>query len=426
MSQWVLPAIAVMLIAYGAVSGRLRSTPISQAMVFVALGLLAGNRVVDLVDADTVAQFVRHLAEATLTLVLFTDAVRVNRGRLRHESALPTRLLGVGLPLTIVAGTLAALVLFPQLNLWTAAALATMLAPTDAALGLSVVTNPRLPSRIRQGLNVESGLNDGVCVPLLIIFLTIAQAEEGIGHVEPLRVITEEIGLGAVGGVVAGALGAWVLRSFGRRGWMEETWRQIDAVATPLLAYTLAVALGGSGFIAAFVAGIVFRIVAADHAKEATFLAEQTGELLNAVTFLLFGALLLGPSLGALDWPIALYAVASLTVVRMLPVALAMVGTGMRRVTVGFLGWFGPRGLASIVFVLILLEETDLPERSLMLAVVTWTVALSVYAHGLTAGPGATRYADWYHAHHQHHRVMPESASVAEQRTRGLAVFQRG
>jgi sodium/hydrogen antiporter len=421
MDQWALPAIAVMLIGYGAVSGRLRSTPISQAMVFVTLGLLAGNRVVELVDADTVTQFVRHLAEATLTLVLFTDAVRVNRGRLRHESALPTRLLGVGLPLTVVAGTLAALALFPQLNLWTAAALATMLAPTDAALGLPVVTNPRLPSRIRQGLNVESGLNDGMCVPLLIIFLTIAQAEEGFGHIEPLRVITEEIGFGVVGGVTAGALGAWVLRTFGGRGWMEETWQQIDALATPLLAYTLTATLGGSGFIAAFVAGIVFRIVAADHAKEATFLAEQTGELLNAVTFLLFGAVLLGPALGELDWPIALYAVASLTVVRMLPVALAMAGAGLRRVTVGFLGWFGPRGLASIVFVLILLEETDLPERSLMLTVVTWTVALSVYAHGLTAGPGATRYADWYHAHHEHHRVMPESTAVAEQRTRGPA-----
>jgi NhaP-type Na+/H+ or K+/H+ antiporter len=425
MDHWTLPAIAVMLIAYGAVSGRLRSTPISQAMVFVTLGLLAGNQVVDLVDAETVTQFVRHLAEATLTLVLFTDAVRVNRGRLQHESALPTRLLGVGLPLTIVAGTLAALVLLPQLNLWTAAALATMLAPTDAALGLPVVTNPRLPSRIRQGLNVESGLNDGVCVPLLIIFLTIAQAEEGIGHIEPLRVVAEEIGFGAVGGIAAGALGAWVLRTFGGRGWMEDTWNQIDAVATPLLAYTLAAALGGSGFIAAFAAGIMFRILAADHAKQATFLAEQTGELLNAVTFLLFGALLLGPALGELDWPIALYAAASLTVVRMLPVALAMVGTGLRRVTVGFLGWFGPRGLASIVFVLILLQETDLPERSLLLTVVTWTVALSVYAHGLTAGPGATRYANWYHAHHEHHRVMPESASVAEQRTRGLDFSQR-
>jgi NhaP-type Na+/H+ or K+/H+ antiporter len=164
MSQWALPAIAVMLIAYGAVSGRLRSTPVSQAMVFVALGHLVGNRVLDLVEADTANQFVRHLAEATLTLVLFCDAVRVNRGRLRHESALPTRLLGIGLPLTIVASTLAGLALFPQLNLWTAATLATMLAPTDAALGLAVVTNPRLPSRIRQGLNVESGLNDGVYV----------------------------------------------------------------------------------------------------------------------------------------------------------------------------------------------------------------------------------------------------------------------
>ena len=165
MNQWALPAVAVMLIAYGAVSGRLRSTPVSQAMVFVALGLLAGNRVLDLVEADMANQFVRHLAEATLTLVLFTDAIRVNRGRLRHEAALPTRLLGVGLPLTIMAGTLAGLTLFPQLDLWTAAVLATMLAPTDAALGLPVVTNPRLPSRIRQGLNVEGGLNDGVCVP---------------------------------------------------------------------------------------------------------------------------------------------------------------------------------------------------------------------------------------------------------------------
>jgi NhaP-type Na+/H+ or K+/H+ antiporter len=421
MDQWALPAIAVMLIAYGAVSGRLRSTPVSQAMVFVALGLLAGSRVLALVEVDVANQFVRHLAEATLTLVLFCDAVRVNLGRLRHEAALPARLLGIGLPLTIAAGTLAALAVLPQLNLWTAAALATMLAPTDAALGLPVVTDPRLPSRIRQGLNVESGLNDGVCVPLLIVFLTIAQAEEGIGHVEPVKVIVEEIGFGVAAGVAAGALGAWVLRRFARRGWMEGTWRQITAVATALLAYAAAAALGGSGFIAAFVAGIAFRLVAADLAKEATFLAEQSGELLDAVTFLLFGALLLSPALGELDWRVGLYAVASLTLVRMLPVALAMVGAGMRRFTVVFLGWFGPRGLASIVFVLLFLEETELPERPLLLAVVTWTVALSVYAHGLTAWPGATRYADWYDARHQHHEVMPESVAVTEHRTRAPA-----
>jgi sodium/hydrogen antiporter len=324
-------------------------------MVFTGAGLLAGSWALDLVDVDAANQFVRLLAEATLTLVLFTDAVRVNLGRLRRESQVPARLLGVGLPLTIVAGTLAGLVLFPQLNLWTAAALATILAPTDAALGLPVVSNRRLPSRIRQGLNVESGLNDGVCVPLLIIFITVAEAEEGVGHLEPLRVILEEIGFGAAAG---------------------------------------------------------------DHAEEPTFLAEQSGELLNAVTFLLFGAILLGPALGDLDWRVAAYAALSLTVVRMLPVALAMLGTGMRRVTVGFLGWFGPRGLASIVFVLILLEETELPERPLMLAVVTWTVALSVYAHGLSAWPGANRYADWYAANAGDHLAMPESAPVAEQRVR--------
>ena len=418
MNEWALPTIAVLLIGYGALSGRLQSTVITQAMVFVAFGLLVGNRVLDLVGVDTANQYVRLLAEATLSLVLFTDAARVNLGTLRREAALPARLLGLGLPLTIVAGTLAGLALFPQLDLWTAAALATILAPTDAALGLPVVSNKRLPSRIRQGLNVESGLNDGVCVPLLLIFLTLAQAEEGVGHIEPLRVVAEEIGFGTIGGILAGALCAVVLRRFAARGWMEGTWQQINAVAAPLLAYTVAVALGGSGFIAAFVAGIVFGAMAGERAEHSSFLAEQSGELLNAVTFLLFGAVLLGPAFADLDWRVALYAVGSLTVVRMLPVALAMLGAGMRWVTVGFLGWFGPRGLASIVFVLILVEQTELPERSLLLTVVTWTVALSVYAHGLTAWPGANRYADWYAAHRRDHGSMPESAPVPEQRVR--------
>lgn len=425
MNEWALPTIAVLLIGYGALSGRLQSTVVTQAMVFVAFGVLVGGRVLQLVDVDVANQFVRHLAEATLALVLFTDAVRINLGTLRRESVVPARLLGFGLPLTIVIGVLAGLALFPELDVWTAAALATILAPTDAALGLPVVSNRRLPSRIRQGLNVESGLNDGVCVPLLIIFLTIAQAEEGVGDVEPLRVVLEEIGFGAVGGVVAGVLGAWVLRTFATKGWMDATWKQINAIATPLLAYTVASALGGSGFIAAFVAGIVYGVVAGDTAEAATLMAEQSGELLNAVTFLLFGSVLLGPALGELDWRIALYAVLSLTVVRMLPVAVSMLGTGMRRVTVGFLGWFGPRGLASIVFVLLLVEQTELPERSLMLAVVTWTVALSVYAHGMTAWPGANRYADWYAAHAEDHAAMPESAPVTERRSRAPALAQR-
>ena len=262
----------------------------------------------------------------------------------------------------------------------------------------------------------------------MIIFLTIAQAEEGAGHVEPVKVVLEEIGFGGLGGILAGLVGAWLLRTFAAKGWIDQTWQQIIGVATPLLAYTVASALGGSGFIAAFVAGIVFGAIARDRAEHSTFLGEQSGELLNAATFLLFGAVLLGPALSDLDWRVALYVALSLTVVRMAPVALALLGTGMRRVTVGFLGWFGPRGLASIVFVLILLEETQLPERPLLLTVVTWTVAVSVYAHGLTASPGANRYADWYASHSSDHQTMPESIPAPEPRVRGpvLAQDERG
>ncbi len=423
MGEWALPSLALLLMAYAAVSSRVQTTPITQAMVFVTLGLLVGNRVLHVVDLEVANHVVLLLAEATLALVLFTDAVRVDVGRLRREAAVPLRLLGIGLPLTILIGTVVGALLFPDLNLWLAAALATILAPTDAALGQPVVSNARLPSRIRQGLNVESGLNDGVCVPLLIIFLTLAEADEGAEHLEPLRVIFEEIGYGAVGGVVAGVLGAWVLRVFAGRGWMSRTWQQVTGVATPLLAYTTAVALGGSGFIAAFVAGLLFAAVAAVRAEPSTILAEQSGELLNATTFLFFGGVLLGPALGELDWRVVLYAVLSLTVVRMLPVALATWGLGMRRLTVLFLGWFGPRGLASIVFGLLLLEETQLAERSQLLVIVTLTVALSVYAHGLTAWPGATRYADWYDATADR-ASLPESAPVPERRTRAQIVHR--
>jgi len=418
MGTWALPTLAILLMGYGAFSARLQTTPITQAMVFVTAGLLVGNQVLDLVDLETANRFVLHLAEATLALVLFTDAVRVDVGRLRREARVPRRLLGVGLPLTIACGTVVALVVFPDLDVWTAAVLATILAPTDAALGQPVVSNLRLPSRIRQGLNVESGLNDGVCVPLLIIFLTVAETEEGVVQLEPVRVILEQIAFGALGGVLAGVLGAFVLRGATRRGWITVTWQQVIGLVTPALAYGSAVALGGSGFIAAFVAGLVFSaVMLAGHAEPATALAEQSGELLNATTFLVFGAVLLGPALAELDWRIAAYAALSLTLVRMLPVLLALTGTGLRAVTVVFLGWFGPRGLASIVFGLLVLEESALPERSQLLTTVTLTVALSVVLHGLTAWPGANRYADWYEETSEG-RLLPESEPVPERRTR--------
>ena len=207
MGEWTLPALAVVLMAYAAVSGRLQGTWLSQATVFTVAGVVMAKQLVGVVEADFAGQVVRHLAEATLALVLFTDAVRINVHVLRREARLPIRLLGVGLPLTIAAGTTAAMVLFPSMDVWTAAVLAVVLAPTDAALGEPVVSDERVPPAVRRGLNVESGLNDGLCVPLLIIFVTMAQTEQGDAEVRPVLVLAEEIGFGVLAGVAAGALG---------------------------------------------------------------------------------------------------------------------------------------------------------------------------------------------------------------------------
>ncbi|TNC29126.1 cation:proton antiporter domain-containing protein [Amycolatopsis alkalitolerans] len=398
MNAWVFPIAALVLIGYGALSARLRSTVVSRAIVFVAAGALLGQAG-DFVPDGAANESVRVLAEATLAVVLFTDASAVSMGGLWRERALPARLLGIGLPLSVGAGTLAAVAIFPGLDPWVAAALATVLAPTDAALSLPVIEDPRVPRGIRQGLNVESGLNDGICVPLLIIFLTVAESGEGVAQAGPVRVVVTEIGYGLAAGVAAGALAGWVLSRCTAKGWMNPAWQQINAVVTPLLAYSAAAALGGSGFIAAFVAGSVYRTVAGRGVAASTELTERTGELLNALTFLAFGAVLLGPALSALDWRVACYAVACLTVARMGPVALALLGTGARAPTVAFVGWFGPRGLASIVFVLILVEQTRLAERELILTVVTWTVAFSVLAHGVTAPLGTARYTAWRASH---------------------------
>ena len=303
----------------------------------------------------------------------------------------------IGLPLTIVAGFLVALVLLDDLSWPEALVLAIILAPTDAALGQAVVTSPRLPVRIRQSLNVESGLNDGICVPLFFIALAIALAEEGaIGDGHAFELVAEKIGYGVVGGVVAGAAAAAVVVWAGGRRLVDETWMQVVPLAGALLAFGLAEAIHGSGFIAAFVGGAVFGGLRRKRGGDVSHLIEQSGAVLAAVTFCVFGAVLLGPAVRELTWQIALYAVLSLTLVRMVPVAISMLGSGARRPTVAFLGWFGPRGAASIVFALILLEEETLPGQGILLTTAFVTVGLSVLAHGLTAAPLAARYADWH------------------------------
>jgi NhaP-type Na+/H+ or K+/H+ antiporter len=421
--KWELAIIAAAVLAVAGVSRQLTGTPVTPAMVFVVVGVLVGPLVIDEVTAVPTGEGVRTLAEATLAVVLFADASRIKTRALRREYAVPLRLLGIGLPLTIAIGAVLAAVIFNQLSVTEAIVLAILLAPTDAALGEAVVTEPRLPSRIRQGLNVESGLNDGICVPLLLIALAVAEVEDSssTSH-HAIRIVAEQIGYGAFGGVAAGLLAAGVVAIAYTRGLITDSWLQVIPVAGAGLAYGIAVALGGSGFIAAFVAGAIFGALVSSESEQAARLSEELGALLGGVTFLIFGAILLGPALKHLTWGIVVYAVLSLTLVRMLPVAVAMIGTGARKQTVGFLGWFGPRGLASIVFAVIVVEEAHLPQAQTILLTTYVTIGLSVIAHGITAAPLAKRYAQWYESHPRDHRPGMESVPAPDHRTRGARV----
>ena len=398
--HWQLAAVAAVLLAFAAVSGRLEGTWLTAPMVFTGAGLVLGVEALGIVDPDAEGSTVKVLAEATLAVVLFSDASRIDLRALRRELGVPTRLLGIGLPLTILAGFLVAVVLLDGLAWPEALVLAIVLAPTDAALGQAVVTFTRLPVRIRQSLNVEAGLNDGICVPLFLIALAVAQAEEGaIGHGRALQLVLEKIGYGIAGGAVAAVATAAIVVVAGRRRLVAESWLQVVPLAGAGLAFGLAEAIGGSGFIAAFVGGGVYGGLRQGRGGDVSYLIEESGALLTAVTFVVFGAVLLGPALGDLTWEVALYAALSLTLVRMLPVALSLIGTGARPPTVAFLGWFGPRGAASIVFALLVVEEGGLPGDELLLTTAFVTIGLSVLAHGISAAPLATRYADWLDAH---------------------------
>ena len=397
--DWSLTIVALALLAVASVSKRIAGTSITPAMLFVAIGLLVGPKVLDELDISSASSTVQTLAEATLALVLFSDASRINLRSLRREASAPLRLLGIGLPLTIVAGALAGAAIFGQISIEEAVILAVVLAPTDAALGQAVVTDSRVPARIRQALNVESGLNDGICVPLLFIAVAAADVHSGLtGGRGPAALVLEEIGYGIAGGIAAGVVAAAIVRVAGSRHLISGAWLQVIPAAGAALAYGIATALDGSGFIAAFVAGATFGGLLGRDPAETNRLVDEVGGALDGVTFLIFGAVLLGPTLGHLSWDIVLYALLSLTVVRMLPVAISLLGTKARPVTVAFVGWFGPRGLASIVFAVILLEQSNLPHGQLILLTIYLTVGLSVFVHGITAAPLAARYGRWYSA----------------------------
>lgn len=389
--------LTVLVVVYGAFSQRLSNTVITGPMVFTAVGLLfgaGGLGVLDLdLDSQGGAEAVTILAEVTLVLVLFTDAARINLMKLRQDANLPLRMLG-SLPLVILLGAAVAMVVLPGMDLFAAAVLASVLAPTDAALGQAVVTDARLPVRIRQTLNVESGLNDGIVLPFVTIFLGLAGASEGVESVGgALSFVGSQLGFGLLVGLGVGCVGAIVIDQASLAGWMAAGWQQLAALSVALMCYFTATQVGGNGFIAAFVGGLAFGAFANKRCEGIYKFAEQEGSLLTLLVFAILGASLAPALLQTLDIQTALYVVLSLTVVRMLPIALSLVGAGLRVSSVGFLGWFGPRGLATIVFGLLVVEEVELAEGDRILSIALWTVLASILAHGLSALPLVARYS---------------------------------
>lgn len=412
-----LLVISLAIYGYALVSQRLAISAVTAPMVFVTVGLIVGSSGLGLFDLGLDNEAVSIVVEGTLVIVLFTDAVRIDLRALRTSWWLPGRLLGIGLPLTLLLGTVAALVLLPDLTIAEAALIAAVLAPTDAALGQAVVSDMRLPVRLRQGLNVESGLNDGIALPVVTICLAWAGAEAGAeGIAEWGTFVAGQIGLGVLCGLVAGAGGAWILRRRSVADRVEGIYRQLATISIAVAAFAAALLIGGNGFIAAFTAGMAFGHLAREQCRGIQDFTADQGELLSVVTFTIFGAALAGPVLDELTWAVAGYAVASLTVVRMAPVLASLWRSGMLAQTRIFVAWFGPRGLASILFALLVFEELDGPGSELIFLVATWTVLVSVYVHGLSAGPWAGRLARRLSESEQ--EDMPELRQAPELPTR--------
>jgi NhaP-type Na+/H+ or K+/H+ antiporter len=407
-----LLVVALSVFAFAMFSQRSSMSPVTAPMVFTAIGLLLGTIGTDWFDLTLDGEVVSVLVEGTLVVVLFTDAARIDLRALRSAAALPARLLGIGLPLTIIAGTAIASLLFDSLTVVEAGLVAAILAPTDAALGQAVVSDRRLPTRIRQTLNVESGLNDGIMVPVVTVLLALTVAEsDPTGAGEWGAFVAGQLGFGLLAGLTAGAFGGWLLHRRSGAGEVEGTYRQLAGLAIAVAAYAGAEVVGGNGFIAAFVAGLAFARVASTECTDVQDLTEDEGELLTALTFLVFGAALAAPRLSDLTWQIGVYAVASLTLVRVVPVLIALARTGTLLETRLFMGWFGPRGLASILFALLVSQELRGPQADTILAVAVWTVLLSVFAHGLSASTWAGRLGDRIddgHDQMEEKRHMPE------------------
>ncbi|MCL1143595.1 cation:proton antiporter [Shewanella gaetbuli] len=383
-----LAILAAFTLCYSLVAGRFERSMISGPMVFVVVGFVLGPSVLNWIGQGMDGMAIRIFADITLAIVLFCDASNSNLKVLKNHINLPTRMLLYGLPGSIMLGFAVGYLLFPDLTIFEIAALATMLAATDAALGKAVVSSPVVPAKLREGLNIESGLNDGICVPILLVFLALAAGSVAEGEVSELAVhfLVEELGIGLAVGLGVTFIGVKLIKWSHSKGWITDVWSQNIVLSLALSAFALSQELGGSGYIAAFSGGLLFGYLCQEHKHKLLLPTEGIGEIMALLTWFLFGALIIGKAFHEFTWTMLIYALLSLTIIRMLPIFLVLGKKGGNVSSRLFLGWFGPRGLASIVFVIIMLDK-DLPGGEFIAMTVMCTVFISLIAHGMSAQP---------------------------------------
>ena len=391
-----LVIILLFVVLYAGVAVWLGRRSITMPMFFLVVGALTGAQGLGWVPISISSESMKLLVEVTLALLLFADSSTLKLHELKDDAGLPVRLLGLALPMVIFLGGTLAYAFFPEEQFGFALLIGAILAPTDAALGLPIFTNRRVPVRIRRALNVESGLNDGIATPFVTLFTALAVAELNQNLTGWFTFALREIAIAVLVGAGLGMLGGWLFAGAMRRRLTSRTTEQLGTLALALATYFGSIALGGNGFIAAFVGGMFFSYITRHRQHQAVEFTEATGTLLSLFVWTIFGSILVIPLFTAFNPLALLYAVLSLTLIRMLPVALSLFKTGFRFDTKLVMGWLGPRGLASVVFTLIAFESFHAAGRphEMLFAIAGWTILLSVLLHGFSALPLARWYAN--------------------------------
>ncbi len=395
MDTQILLFISLCILLFAFISKRIQTTFITPPMIFVLFGILLSSSVLGIFELDPESTVIHTIAEITLVLVLFTDASRIDLKILKRDHSIPIRLLAKGLPLTIILGTLVAMFLFETFSIWECAVLAAILSPTDAALGQAVVSSPKIPVRIRQALNVESGLNDGIALP--VVMITVFLASISTDHQSGgnwTKFVASQLILGPAVGIFVGYFGGRIISVLSGKGWITHSFQDLSSLGLAIFSFSLAEQIGGNGFISAFCAGLTLGNSTRHICTCLYEFAEDEGQLLTLFSFMLFGSVLIIPALHHINADIIIYSLLSLTLIRMLPVMISLIGKKLKFSTVLFLGWFGPRGLASILFGLLVIEESHLVNEQTIFNTMIITVFLSVFAHGITANPLSNIYSN--------------------------------